>query len=301
MVTERPGHCRGCAPRGHRRSATALSAVRGAAFAVALSVIGSATACTIPTSASSASTGTTTQTTSQVSSPPFAAPLSAGLPAVVVLDPGHNGGNAAAPADISRPVPAGGFTKPCNTVGAQTSAGYPEHAFAFDVAHRAADLLRAKGVTVALTRTDDSGVGPCVNERADAANEAGAALAVSIHADGADPDVRGFHVIKPALAPDGGNAGILEPSEQAAFHMLTAFSAATAEPMATYPGELVQPGLTRRNDLAGLNLARVPAIFIECGNMRNHEDGTVVTDPDWRQRAAQGIANGVLMFLASRP
>jgi N-acetylmuramoyl-L-alanine amidase len=278
-----------------------LSAARGAAFAVALSVIGSATACTIPTSAPSASTGTTTHTTPQVSSTPFAAPISGALPAVVVLDPGHNGGNAAAPAEIGRPVPAGGFTKPCNTIGAETTAGYPEHAFAFDVAQRAADLLRAKGVTIVLTRTDDSGVGPCVNERADAANKAGAALTVSIHADGADPGVRGFHVIKPALAPDGGNAGILEPSEQAAFNLLTAFSAATAEPMATYPGELVQPGLSRRNDLAGLNLARVPAVFIECGNMRNPDDGTAVADPNWRQRAAQGIADGVLMYLTSRP
>ena len=35
---------------------------------------------------------------------------------VVVLDPGHNGGNAAAPAAINRQVPDGrGGTKACNT------------------------------------------------------------------------------------------------------------------------------------------------------------------------------------------
>jgi hypothetical protein len=33
-------------------------------------------------------------------------------PAVVVSDPGHNGGNASTPGEINRPVPAGGFTKP---------------------------------------------------------------------------------------------------------------------------------------------------------------------------------------------
>jgi N-acetylmuramoyl-L-alanine amidase len=221
-------------------------------------------------------------------------------PAVVVLDPGHNGGNAAAPDEINRQVPAGGFTKPCNTTGTATDAGYPEHAFTFDVAVRTAELLRAEGITVVLTRTEDAGVGPCVDARAAVANDAGAALAVSIHADGAAAGARGFHVIVPALAPDGGNADILAPSQQAAYDLRTAFGAATGLAPATYPGGLVEPGLTRRDDLAGLNLARVPAVFIECANMRDPQDAAAVTDPGWRQHAAQGIADGVLMFLSSR-
>src|SRR4051794_9993419 len=36
---------------------------------------------------------------------------------VVVLDPGHNGGNAGHPAAINTLVRAGGFEKPCNTTG----------------------------------------------------------------------------------------------------------------------------------------------------------------------------------------
>jgi N-acetylmuramoyl-L-alanine amidase len=62
----------------------------------------------------------------------------------------------------------------------------------------------------------------------------------------------------------------------------------------------VEPGLTRRNDLAGLNLARVPAVFIECANMRDPQDAAALTDPEWRQQAAQGIADGVRAFLTSR-
>jgi N-acetylmuramoyl-L-alanine amidase len=217
-----------------------------------------------------------------------------------VLDPGHNGGNAAAPEEINRQVPAGGFTKPCNTTGTATDAGYPEHVFTFDVAVRAAELLRAEGVTVVLTRTDDAGVGPCVDARAAVANDAGAALAVSIHADGAAAGARGFHVIEPALAPDGGNAAVLAPSQDAALDLRTAFGAATGLAPATYPGGLVEPGLTRRDDLAGLNLARVPAVFIECANMRDPQDAAALTDPEWRQQAAQGIADGVRAFLTSR-
>jgi len=148
-----------------------------------------------------------------------------------------------------------------------------------------------------LTRTGDTGVGPCGDQRAAAANAARATLALSIHADAVAAAVRGFQVIEPALAPDGGNAAILGPSATAAADLLTAFAAATAEPRATYPGPLVHAGLTRRNDLAGLNLARVPALFIECGNMRNAQDAALLGDPAWRARAAQGVANGVLAYL----
>ena len=217
---------------------------------------------------------------------------------VVVLDPGHNGGNAAHPSVIDAPVPAGGFEKPCNTTGTSTDAGYPEHAYAFDVAQRTAALLRADGITVVMTRTDDTGVGPCVDARAATANDAGAALTVSVHADGAAANVRGFHVIEPALAPDGGNAAVLAASDVAARDLLTAFGAATGEPRADYLGDLVEPGLTRRADLAGLDLARTPSVLVESANMRNAEDAALVSDPAWRGRAAQGIADGVLAYLA---
>ncbi len=248
----------------------------------------------------SAAGDTPTPTAPSASTPTVpAAPALPTSTAVVVLDPGHNGGNASHPEEVNRAVPAGGFTKPCNTTGTATYGDYPEHAFTFDVASRAAELLRREGVTVLLTRPDDSGVGPCVDARAAVANDAGAALAVSIHADGAAADARGFHVIAPAVAPDGGNASIVEPSARAALHLRTAFGAETGQPAATYPGALVEPGLTLRDDLAGLNLARVPAVFIECANMRNPADAAAVADASWRQRAAQGIAVGVLAVLAS--
>ena len=217
---------------------------------------------------------------------------------VVVLDPGHNGGNAANPSVIDALVPAGGFEKPCNTTGTSTDAGYPEHAYAFDVALRTADLLRARGITVVLTRDDDTGVGPCVDARAAIADDAGAALTVSVHADGAAASARGFHVVEPALAPDGGNAAVLAASDVAARDLLASFGAATGLPRADYLGDLVEPGLTRRSDLAGLNLARTPSVLLESANMRNAEEAALVSDPAFRAVAARGIADGVEAFLA---
>ena len=41
----------------------------------------------------------------------------------VAIDPGHDGGNAAAPAFISQPIDGGNFTEPCDTVGTETALG----------------------------------------------------------------------------------------------------------------------------------------------------------------------------------
>ncbi|CAO5168304.1 N-acetylmuramoyl-L-alanine amidase Rv3717 [Frankia sp. AiPs1] len=217
---------------------------------------------------------------------------------VIVLDAGHNGGNSGDPAAINRQVPAGGISKECDTVGAQTDAGYPEHAFTFDVTQRAAAILRSRGATVRLTRTSDTGVGPCVDERAKIGNDLRADAVVSIHADGGPATGRGFHVIAPALSPDRTNEAILAPSAELATTLRAAFGRATGQPLADYLG---QQGMTIRSDLGGLNLSRVPKVFLECGNMRNPIDAAELVDPAWRARAANGLADGVSTFLSARP
>ncbi|WP_035950250.1 N-acetylmuramoyl-L-alanine amidase [Parafrankia sp. EUN1f] len=216
----------------------------------------------------------------------------------VVLDPGHNGGNGTHPAAINRRVDAGGFQKECDTVGASTDDGYAEHAFDFDVAIRAADVLRALGATVILTRNEDDGVGPCVDERARIGNEAGADAVVSIHADGGPVEGSGFHVIAPAASPDGSNSAILVSSGQLADLLRASFGAATGQPRSDYLGS---DGIAIRSDLGGLNLSRVPKVFLECGNMRNPGDAARIKDPAWRQRAAEGVADGLAAYLTGNP
>ena len=216
---------------------------------------------------------------------------------VIVLNPGHNGLNAAFPARERVPVPAGGFAKPCDTTGTATAGGYPEHAYNWAVAVRAAALLRAQGARVILTRPDDRSFGPCVNVRAAIANTAHATLTISLHSDGAPVGGYGFHVVEPALAPDGGNRTILTSSARLALDLRDAFRTATGEPYATYTGVR---GITRRSDLAGLNLARQPAVFVECGNMRNAADARRLTSRAFQQLAAQGVLTAALRFTAGR-
>jgi N-acetylmuramoyl-L-alanine amidase len=221
------------------------------------------------------------------------APL-AGL--TVVLDPGHDGGNAAAPQVVDRPIDGGGFTEPCDTAGASTDSGYPEHAFNYAVAVAAQALLQAAGARVVLTRTSDTGVGPCVDERAAIANDLHAAAAVSIHADGGPPGGDGFAVDAPVgvVSPISDNLAIVGPSAQLAVAVRDAFESVTGEPPSDYTG---QEGIVDRADLGGLNLSTVPKVLIECANMRNAHDAALVQDPQWQALAAQGIATGVEEYL----
>ncbi len=223
------------------------------------------------------------------------APL-AGL--TVVIDPGHDGGNGGDPGFIDRPIDGGGFTEPCDTAGTSTDNGYTEHAFNFDVAERAQALLQAEGARVVLTRTTDTGVGPCVNVRAAIGNELHADAAVSIHADGGPPGGSGFAVDTPVavVSSISDNRAIIGPSDALSTDMRNAFEAATGLAPADYTG---QDGIVFRSDLGGLNLSTVPKVLIECANMRNADDAALVQSPAWRQSAALGIAQGVEAFLVA--
>lgn len=217
---------------------------------------------------------------------------------VIALDPGHNGANWSHPAIINRLVNVISEWKPCDTAGAQTDAGYAEHAFTFDVALRLERLLRAEGATVVLTRHNDHGVGPCVTQRAAIGNRAHADAAISIHADGGPPTGTGFEVIAPgrlAGAPDGpviGRSGRLAVDIKNAYHRMT------GEPYSDYVGTR---GLDVRTDLGGLNLSTVPKVFIECGNMPNSADAARLTSPRFRERIALALAAGFTAFLNRHP
>ena len=212
----------------------------------------------------------------------------------VVLDPGHNGANASHPAEINRPVPTGrGGTKACNTTGTSTEAGYPEHAFNWDVALRVRDALTARGVRVVLTRPNDAGVGPCVNDRAVIADRTGADAMVSIHADGASSSGRGFHIAysDPPLNPSQGPPSARLVETVAGALREGGFSAAD------YKGS---GGLDARSDLAGLNLAQIPAVLVECANMHNPQEAALVSTPQGRARYALAIFEGIMTWLSTQ-
>jgi N-acetylmuramoyl-L-alanine amidase len=212
---------------------------------------------------------------------------------VVLIDPGHNGGNATHPSVINALVNVLNGSKACDTAGTATAGGYAEHAFAWDVSQRLAALLRAAGATVYLTRVSDTGVGPCITQRAAFGNRVRADAAVSVHADGGPAGGYGFHVIRPLSV--GSNAGIVAASSQLATAVVTAMRDGSGQVVSTYLS--TRAGVVARDDLGGLNLSAVPKVFIECGNMRNAADASRLASASGRQRIAGALAAGVRGYL----
>jgi N-acetylmuramoyl-L-alanine amidase len=228
-------------------------------------------------------------------SPPIPVAASGLAGRVVVIDPGHNGQNYAHTAEINRLVDIGNGTKACDTTGTAARDGYSEAAYNLDVAQRLASLLTGAGARVVLTRSDNNGWGPCINERAAIGNGAHADVAISIHADGSTTG-RGFHVIYPASLP-GLTDAIAGPSQRLALDIRDAYAAGTGVPYSTYIG---RAALDQRSDLGGLNLSRVPKVFIETGNLHDAADAALLEDPGFRQRAAQSLLTGLQAFLSGR-
>jgi N-acetylmuramoyl-L-alanine amidase len=219
----------------------------------------------------------------------------AGLPlsgVVIAVDPGHNGGSAAHPSQIRRRVWIGNGWKACNTVGTSTRAGYPEHRFTFSVALRVKARLEALGATVYLTRTTDSGVGPCVDVRGRFGAKVHAQLTVSIHGDGSGLSHRGFFVMKPGLVR-GYTNDILARSAKLASAIRRGLIGAGV-PVANY---YARNGIVTRTDLGGLNMSDVPVVMVELGNMKNAADAARMTSATGRDRYAAGLVAGIRSYL----
>ena len=215
---------------------------------------------------------------------------------VVVLDPGHQLGNHNFPRQVRRLVPAGGFRKPCNTTGTATNAGYPEATFTWQVSQLARQRLEALGARVLLTRHVNSQRrwGPCVDARGRAGNQANADLKLSIHADGSlARGARGFHVITPAARPRW-TSDIARPSRRLARVLRGALRSGGFVRANYIAGG---DGLDVRGDLGTLNLADVPSVMVELGNMRNAREARRMTTDRGRAAYAAALVAGVRRYL----
>lgn len=213
----------------------------------------------------------------------------------VVIDPGHQLGNHNFPKKINKLVPAGGFKKPCNTTGTATNGGFAEATFNFRVAVLLKKRLEAAGATVRMTRTANSQKlwGPCVDTRGRAGNRHPADLKISIHGDGAYGAGPGFHVIAPTDRKKWTH-DIFKPSRRLAKTVRASFVAAGLPKAGYIAGG---DGLDFRGDLATLNLSDVPAVMVECGNMRNAKDARRMTTRKGRVKYAGALAKAVKGYL----
>ena len=148
------------------------------------------------------------------------------------------------------------------------------------IASKTASLLEAEGVTVRMTRSIDQDVD--LYARSGLANTLGADLFVSVHCNASveHDDALGIYTCAYSQGTESWQlAQILRET------MLDATGAADF-------------GMEERPNLAVLRTAQVPAALVECGFMSTPSELTLLTQPEYQDKLARGIADGILACLA---
>jgi N-acetylmuramoyl-L-alanine amidase len=210
----------------------------------------------------------------------------AGTAPVVVIDPGHD-----ARANLAtEPIGPGSTTRKIKDGGGTHGvvSGIREPELTLDVSLRLRRLLRTAGVRVVMTRTQTAGASMGNIARARIANDAGAALFLRVHADGASSvSARGTHTLTPALHR-GWTDDVYAASRRAATLVQAELVRALGFP---------SRGIQERSDFTGFNWADVPVILVELGFMTNATEDWALARPAVRRRAALGLCRGTLRFL----
>lgn len=203
---------------------------------------------------------------------------------VVVIDPGHQSRSDSKLEPIG---PGASETKPRVTGGTQgVATGIPEYEVVLQISEQLKAELESRGVTVVMTRTKND-VNLSNSERAQIANEADADLFIRVHADGStDSNVSGISTLYPGKNQWTGP--IVGDSTRAARAVQDGMIAATGAS---------SKGTVARDDIAGFNWSKVPAVLVECGFMSNPVEDRLLSSAHYQEKLADGIADGVMLYL----
>ncbi len=196
-----------------------------------------------------------------------------------------------------------GIWHPCDSTGTENRDGLTESALVLDVALRVRTTLEALGAKVLMTRTTNTGSGPCIDQRVEMANRAHVDVGLSVHADGTvgPRDATGFHIAVPVLIP-GQTQRVVDESRVFALMLRSSYAAATGLSVSNYLGV---DGILPRSDLANTNLPNHPRVLIELGVLNNavpggHDDLAILGSNSGRDAMARGIVAGIVDFLATK-
>lgn len=195
----------------------------------------------------------------------------------VVLDPGHGGDDA----------------------GATVSFG-AEKDFTLDLALRARAALLREGFKVEMTRSDDHAVS--LPERAAFANRFAHAVFICLHFNAAQ-GASGLESY--ALSPDGAPSNASSENHPASsdvqWHVGNAVDAANMALTAALHGailkdlRLIDRGV-RHARFHVLRDVKIPSTLIEGGFLSDPTEGPRIANPEFRERLATAIAQGVATY-----
>lgn len=202
----------------------------------------------------------------------------------VCIDPGH-----ASSADLTRvrSNPYSSATQIRETGGTSGHRSGAEYKVNMQVAKQLATMLRAKGVTVVMTKKKNS-KRMSNRARAEVANKCKADLEIRIHCDSAGSSTRGFLTCVPGKAGYQKKSGRYKKSQKAGRYL--------HKRICKQLGARSR-GVSVRKDLAGFNWCKRTSVLFEIGNMDNAHDDRLLAKKSYKKKVARAIADATLAWL----
>lgn len=203
----------------------------------------------------------------------------------IVLDPGHS----AMVEPGTEPLgPGSSEYKAADASGTSgVASGVREYELTLNISVQLKAELEERGYTVLMTRESNDVPVSCI-ERANVANNAGAAAYVRIHANGSE---------------NQGAAGAMTicttPGSPYASELYSA-SRNLSDCILNKYCEMTgcrSEGVWETDTMSGNNWSRVPVTIVEMGYMTNPQEDLLMQTPEYQSKIVQGIANGIDLFL----
>ena len=203
----------------------------------------------------------------------------------VVIDPGHQKKGDPSKEPIG---PGATETKAKVTTGATgVTTKQTEATLNLKVSLKLRTELKKRGYNVIMTRTDGN-VNLSNSERANIANNAKADVFVRIHADSVDEsNVEGMSTLC-QTANNKYNGYLAEKSYLLSKKVLDNMCKKTGAK---------NRGVTKTDNMSGINWAKVPVTIIEMGFLSNPNEDQLLATEDYQEKITQGIADGIDEFL----
>ena len=207
---------------------------------------------------------------------------------VIVIDPGHQ-----AKANLgTEPIGPGAKEKKTKVTGGATGkkTKVKESEIVLSVGKKLKKKLEAKGYKVIMTRTTQK-VDLSNKQRADIANDAKADVFIRLHCDGASSaDVHGASVLGPKSDNPYMTKANIKASQSLCSTIIKAFCDTTGAK---------NRGVSKVNNMSGINWCKVPVCIIEMGFLSNADEEALLVDDSYQDKCADGITNGIVNYLNS--
>jgi N-acetylmuramoyl-L-alanine amidase CwlD len=158
--------------------------------------------------------------------------------------------------------------------------GICEREINLEIAGMVRDILEEKGYRVIMTQTENAYV--ALDERVEIANQANAAVFVSIHQNSLDHDT----------VTQGIETWYDEGKCDGSARLAEIVQASTAR-----SAQAKDRGTKTADDLVVIRDTQMPSCLVETGFLSSQAERRLLTDPAYQEKLAKGIAEGILTFL----